>query len=518
MSYYLIADFRAGLDAQRLIEAAPAGALRELRGGFVTSGAEVQKLRAFEPVPAMQEALLDADANGGWAGPIRTGGDAICFIGKGPRPTAMPAAVKDVPILWARIETTEGDVAGIASSDLFRSDLYAAVRLTTPEGAEIVRHFFGAPGGTLVEVKDANGGPLTAPVVLTLASKVFRAEGNILAFSAVNDPTDNAIGGATDTAGLIDITGAQGAIGVIRGLGVYLNRLAVFGTHGVQVWTVDPDPSPERTFLWQVIGGLGLISSRSLTTYDDGDVLCLTRAGVRSLRTQTMSNYASVDDLGSPIDALVQECLLTGGATVGGLAELVGRDIDLLDPPPEWSIHALVEPRAGQFWLVIGARIFMFSRSTAARVRAWSDALLPSHRRGPLGYIRGAAQVSGALFFAAANAEVFVFGGGGTPVYDEEPLVVTTPFLSMDSPATHKTFKGLDIVARGRWDVEVGFDPAKPFHFTHVAQIDGTSTRLAAVPLAGKGTHLSVRLTSRDASTIAAVSQVAVHYSGGAKN
>lgn len=510
MAYYLIGDFRGGLDARRLSESAVTGTVRELSGGFVNSGGEIEKLQGFIEDAGLSEGLAEASARGGWVGPVRTATGEFLFAGVSPRPSALPGTVGGVTVLWSQLDPAGVELKGLAGHDVFGADVYLAC-----EFGDGVHHYYGTPGSTLSEVLDAENDPLPEPHVKTIASKVFRGAGNLLSYSAVLDP---AVVDADNGGGFIDVTTAEGAIGPIRGLGMFRNRLAVFGRSGVQIWTVDEDPSPAKTFLYEVVGGMNVLSGKSVATYDNGDILFLSPSGVRSLRTQNLSANAARDDVGTPVDDLVQEAILTGRTSLGGRANLVGRSLADASAPPASEIMSVVEPVTGQFWLLVGGVVFILSRFQQASVRAWSTAELPDALLGAgAGHIRGAAASADRLLLCTQNDKGYLYGGGSGLEYDQNPLTVVTPFQSAEEPATEKTYHGVDLVASGRWIVEAAFDPAHPEAFEHVATVEGTTTRLHQLPLRGRSTHVSFRLTSTDNSTVAKLSQLAVHFSSGRK-
>lgn len=511
MAYYLISDFRAGLDTRRLTESAQAGSLRELQNGFVNSGGEVQKLQGFVIEDTLTTALNEAASNGGWVGPVRTSDGSFVFAGPGTIPPSFPNFVGGVATYWSQLGNSLVNPEGLAGADVFGANVYLAVQYDEFTG---VKHFYGEPGQTLVEVTDA-GAALQEPHVRTIASKVWRASGPLLKYSDVNDPTivDNASGG-----GLIDVTTAEGAIGPIKGLGVYRNQLAVFGTSGVQIWTVDPDPSPDRTFLSEVVGGLNVVSGKTIATYDNQDILFLTPTGIRSLRAQNLNAAAAVDDIGTPIDDLVRQAVLTGQASSQGLAGLVGRDQSVFYGPPPANMASVIEPITGQFWVAIGGVIFILSRFRSSEVRAWSMAKLPnSYLQGSDGHIKGAASATDRMLICTEDNTAYLYGGQLGLEYDTTPVVATTPFLDFGEPATDKSFFALDLVCRGKWTVEAAFDPAQPDSFEYLATVEGTTTRQHQLSMKGTSTHISLRFTSTDNTTVATLSKAALHFKSGRK-
>lgn len=509
MSYYLISNFRSGLDSRRLSESAVTGSVRQLTGGFVNAGGEIEKLRGFVEDTDLTATLEALEGNAGWAGPFRTGDGGFSILGTGTFPPFAPAGISGVPLSYFTPLGVPGGatLTGHTSSDTFGSDVYLVAQFS-----DRVRHYYGEPQFSfpppgISEVLDGTAS-LSEKYVLTIASKMWRAGWYWLRYSDVNDPTAVQVSAG---GGYIDVTTAEGAIGLIRGLGFFRNRLAVFGQAGIQIWTVDEDPSPSKTYLSEVIGGHTLVAPKSISTYDNGDVLFLSKSGIRSLRTQNLSSEAATDDIGTPINDLVQEARLTGRVTTEGISRLVGQDLSGYSAPHENNIASVVEPDTGQYWLAIGRTVFILSRSRSMDVQAWATAELPAN-------VRGMAAAGGRLLICTEDSKAYLYGGPNGMEYTTEPLTVVTPFMSAEQPATEKTFFGVDVIAAGRWTIEVAFDPSRPDAFEHVATVESTTTCLHQIPLRGRSTHISFRLRSTDNTTIAKLSQLAVHFNPGRKS
>ena len=78
----------------------------------------------------------------------------------------------------------------------------------------------------------------------------------------------------------------------------------------------------------------------------------------------------------------------------------------------------------------------------------------------------------------ATDGRIFRFGSQGAFVYDSCPVVVTTPFLSFDKPATFKFYQGFDAICSNdpgsTWNVQASFDPTvTPTPFDQICTIDG---------------------------------------------
>src|SRR4029077_18997285 len=114
---------------------------------------------------------------------------------------------------------------------------------------------------------------------------------------------------------------------------VYYDKLAVMGKNATQLWRIDPDPTKMQYD--STLRGTGTIAWRSVLQYGSGDVLFLAGDGVRSLRARDSSLAASVSDVGSPLDPLIQSLF------------------------QEWCEYALsqaisiVQPITGRVWIIM---------------------------------------------------------------------------------------------------------------------------------------------------------------------
>lgn len=475
MAYFVLEDFRRGLDTRKSVDTAPSGSLVQLDNAFVNSGGEIEKRKAFTKDTALSAAL--AAAASGYDGPFPTNSGAFAFAGASGAPSGFPATITgSLPISWSRLGASAKTVDRITSSDNYGDNHYLAVLFTD----QTVEHYYGAVGSTLTHVV----GP-DERYVLVHGDKLYRAKANTLSFSATGDPTDLVGTGS----GSIDISKQGSGVSELRGLGVYYDQLAVFGRTGAQLWLMDPDPLKNN--FAQALGGVGLLSSKSVTPYSDGDVLLLATTGVRSLRARDSSNQASVTDIGSQIDPPVR----------GAVA--ANEDDALLAP-------ALVEPLLGQFWLALGEHIYALSNFDAADVLAWSRYTLPDAGTPALSALRSMGVGRDRVAMVNKNHEAFIYGGADNASYDAAEVVVVTPYMDFSRPATFKQFTGLDVACDGTWTIEVAHDKENPVWET-VATITGSTHTQGRIGLAGYSTHIAVRAKTTSASA-AKLAQIIIHY------
>ena len=221
----------------------------------------------------------------------------------------------------------------------------------------------------------------------------------------------------------------------------------------------------------QILPNLGTSSPRSLQTFGEADVFFLGRSGVRSLRARDSSNFASVADVGTPIDDEVQDFLAERN-------ERVRRD----------AVSA-IEPREGRYWLAVDNRIYVLSRFPGSQITAWSRYDMPDT-------VTDIAITSKRIYVRAGDA-LYLYGGISGQDYDDAQADIVTPFSGADDPARLKQFMSFDIACEGRWLVYLRPDPTIPDYEELVAEIDGTTLGLQPMlPALAQTTHVAFRLVS----------------------
>jgi hypothetical protein len=272
-----------------------------------------------------------------------------------------------------------------------------------------------------------------------------------------------------------------------QALEAYYDKLAIFSDTAVQLWTIDPDPTLSQ--FNQTLRQAGTISPMSALQYGSGDVLYLAPDGIRSLRARNSSLAASVSDVGSPLDPVLQTIYRTQG-------------IDFLQPA-----ISILQPVAGRFWVIIRDRIYVLSAYPGPKVTAWSE-------YDP-GFVITAAAVSNQRVYVRDDANnVYVYGGtnAAQPLYDNSHVEVVLPFHGGDRPETYKMFKGIDAVCSGTWDVYVSFDPTTEAE-DYIGQLTGPTTLQGRIKMEGYSTHISLRFRSPPNSTGAKnLSNITIHY------
>lgn len=324
-----------------------------------------------------------------------------------------------------------------------------------------------------------------ATTVRTFNDKVYATTRSILYFSAVGDAGRWKATSATDAvgSGLINITTQEGGGENLTALGVYQNRLAVFSRNSTQIWAMDADPA--KNIKVQVLPNFGTFAPRSVTSFGDLDVFFLSDSGIRSLRARDASNAATVSDIGTSIDNLIQEEMRVVGDTVRN------------------SAIGIIEPQDGRYWLSIGNKIYVFSYFPTSQVSAWST-YEPGFEISEMSYS------SGRVYVRSGNT-VYLYGGVSGEDYDDCEVEVVIPYLDGSKPAHMKTIEGIDMACENVWTVSIGTDISSPQRRIYAGTISNSSFMVGRILHFGIGTHVSTKLVCKSLGK-ARIGNLAIHY------
>jgi len=461
MPYYTITDFAAGLDLRRSALTAPEGTLRVLRNCHVTPGGEIEKRYAFakiKTVPAATKGLVDVNNN-------------LYVFGPDSFTTTDPSNPWDVGIL--RLATPE--LIDIIDYDLFINKVFAIAQTDT---AGTVQRFYNG-----AVVAGANG-----YFCRTYKSKMFAVANDFMYYSAVNNPADWAGVGS----GNIQLSTGDSAMDDCLGLEVYYDKLAIFSKNACQLWIIDPDP--DLTQYVQTLRQAGTVAHQSVLQYGSGDVLYVAPDGIRSLRARNSSLAASVSDIGSPLDPLMQGLFRDQGENF--MANAI----------------SILQPVTGRFWVILPDRIYVLSAFPGPKINAWSE-YVPTDQAGNPFTITAAVQHRQHVVVRDDANNIYSYGGGSDTgvTYDSSPVEIVFPFHSGNQPATHKNFKGIDAACEGQWKVYAAFDPSNEEAEDYLGQLDGPTFLQGRFPAVGHSTHLSLRLRSEVEGPLT-LSNMIVHY------
>lgn len=456
-----VREFTGGLDARRLPETTAGGVLIRATDGHINRGGEFEQRAEFVKVytlPAGKTKGLAATSS------------SLYVFGSDVAPT-MPTGV-----LYQRVQAAVASpLDRVLSTTLFKGKLHVAARFQSGT----VHNFYD---GT--RITDWPGASTFGTFVKTVAQKVYAVAGPNLLFSAISDATKFNSGTGY---GFIDMSTQAKGSETLTSIASYQNFIAVFAGRTIQIEAVDPDPAQNR--LVQTLNNTGTLAPRSVTEFGDNDVFYLDRSGVRSLRARQSINVAFSSDTGNPIDDLIIAKLKT------------------LTDTEQANALGIIEPDDGRLWIALKDEIFVFSYFTGSKVSAWT-----TYRPGF--NIDDMVEFDGRIYLRSED-DIYCYGGtGDTPVYGDTQAEAWLPYLDADRPTQTKHFTGIDVAARGTWEVRASLDP-KTSASDKIAVIDGTSYGLDRVAAIGQSTHISLRFTCKGRPTDggpAKLSSAVIHH------
>lgn len=541
MPYFVISNFSNGVDKRRSPETAASGSLRTLRNAFINEGGEIEKRKAFVRQDEITAYGQLPEYKGRIAGPFPcpSARSSVFFRHRHDSLPGSPFAAgsgsiaesvsdtdantgRALQTFWVQKSTvslpgSQGLFCGASGSE-FSSKFYVIEGYTDPSDLERVFQnievtFTGTEPTAEAEIA-ANAGRTFQSI---LKNKGYVASGRTVYGSAVGDPGDMAGTGAWTN----DLTTQGTPIGNAIALGEYFGQLVIFGERGIMFWQVDPDPA-QNQYLRSIPGSA--FGARSITGYGNGDVLYLSRSGIRSLQARDSSNQARVSDVGSPIDLEVRDQIKADPTDADAMFGQVS-------PEVQNSLFynlatGIVHSDTGQFWMALRDRVYVLSRYPSAKVLAWSsfDLPMPTYD-APLsgenkaGWVADWCEINDSVVLRNFADEVYVYGGPEGDTYDESEIEVILPFMDMQRPGSNKHFTGLDLVCDGEWTVEFATDfvgVERDIIWAPVCTVvDGTRGH-GRIELAASGTQIALRLTCKSGFA-AKLSEIMVHYEEGSR-
>lgn len=227
-------------------------------------------------------------------------------------------------------------------------------------------------------------------------------------------------------------------------LAAYQGRIALFANYVTLIWALDANPN--NITQTQALANIGTFSPLGPQSLGDLDVVFPCVTGFRSLRVRDLSLNAYVNDLGSPVDLLVQADINTVG--LGNLGTTCG----------------IVEPSANRYWLYINGKIYVLSYFPSAKINsAWSVYTPTTITAGvtltfvPLKFVIYNSQVYLLANIGGSNY-LLIFGGANNTTYDATIATVATPWLDFGSPGVRKQFRAVDFAMTNAWQFATSAD------------------------------------------------------------
>lgn len=223
-------------------------------------------------------------------------------------------------------------------------------------------------------------------------------------------------------------------------VGVFQNQLAVIFNDAAQLWTIDPDPTAMA--LSQIVPNVGTPYPESLLTVGQ-DMFMLTPAGYRSMGVVNDTGNFQDNDIGNPIDELVQDELL-----------------------PTDTPKAIWYNAGGQAWWIFDDHCDVFTFSRTGKISAWSRYEFPFA-------IDAAAVYAGTLYLRAGDV-VYTLSRSAYADNTTPPTVtVELPYMNLKSPGVLKMITGFDCVIKGTANFQFRFNPNDESQITSAIQLTG---------------------------------------------
>lgn len=337
--------------------------------------------------------------------------------------------------------------------------------------------------------------------ILIDANRVFLANGTYWSFSAIGDPTKWEIQDVG--AGFNVFSNSYGVGDEAVSLAIIQGRIAVFGRYHIQIWQTDADPSNFARV--QILQNTGTVARESVQSIGELDVLYLDDTGIRSLRTKETTLNAFVDDVGAPIDTIIQEVL-------NGISEST-----------KAASLSVVEPESKRYWLALNNKIYVLSSFPSSKIRAWSTYLLTfENELGTQSPIQAAyfKVFRGKVYVAASDTLFFVYGGDDGVTYDTAIPAVDLPWIAMDKPATNKQVKGLQAAFSGKWKIYASTQPGAADMTEVVSRgsavtansLTDSTYNYGTFPYSAYGSHVHLRAVGEAAPTRQVLSMLTLLY------
>lgn len=334
------------------------------------------------------------------------------------------------------------------------------------------------------DVTNAERSGTTPNFCYTYNNRVYLANGNLFNFCDNSDPTGWEE--QNPGAGFESYISQQGGQDGVVAFGQLQGQLAVFARYSTQLWA--PDADPANFAIQRQLDNAGTQAPLSVQNLGDFDVLFLDSIGVRSLRSIQITQNYYIDDIGAPVDELIQETL-------------IGYDVT--------KSCAIVEPSTKNYWLHANGVIFVLSRHPSSKVQAWTT-YIPTGDDGVAFVPYKFVVFQGLVYCLSTAGHLYIYGGANGNTYDPKSQVTfQTPWLEDKRPGMEKQAKGFSFTQAGKWTITFGMNPKSiPADIISTYGSETTPNSLAdstfddgLIDAPGKGTHFSIIGQSGNKST-----------------
>lgn len=305
----------------------------------------------------------------------------------------------------------------------------------------------------------------------TFNDKVYVLAGSIVYFSAIGLPRSFNDPEGTGN-GFIQLTNHYGTPEDLISIASFQGRLIFFSRQTAQIWTTPANPAEWQ--LNQIFDFIGTRSPQSSKTLGDLEAFFLDETGIRSFRVRDNTLNGVPEDLGSPIDELVQAALVASSEGQKNAA------------------CGIVEPTSKRYWLFLKDTIYVLSSFPSSKVLAWG-------KYSPTFSLSGTQTVFVPEKFVVFKGQVytregsflFTYGGSDNNTFDNCVASWEIPWLDGKTPGHRKESKSIDVVMSGAWQLKAGMDPVSGT-LIEVYNNSQSSYDLGTVPYSDRGTHFKM--------------------------
>jgi hypothetical protein len=259
-------------------------------------------------------------------------------------------------------------------------------------------------------------------------------------------------------------------------MSIYRGNLVPFSASTFQMWQVDENP--ESNALMDSMEGIGSIHNQAARPVGT-NMFYLAALGVRSVSLSAANDSLQANDIGEPIDDLVQAAV--AAAVANGITPV-----------------GLYYPSAGQYWLCLGNQAFVYTMNQLGGGGSWSRYLFPFN-------IDAYAQLGNDLYLRDENACRKMTASAN---YDEMPgtpntkvyfdSVVWWPWLDFGN-TNDKVLEGFDIVGDGTPTIQFGYSQANQGYFTEEYTVDPDTIEGGMIAMSLCAPSLSPKITYKGA-------------------
>lgn len=316
-------------------------------------------------------------------------------------------------------------------------------------------------------------------VVTILASKVFAADKDIVAFCATANPLDWT---SEKDAGYLPTGLQQANSNDMAVLAPYRSNLTAFNANCFQNWQVDPDP--EAMSILDQMDGIGSTWPKAAVAVGN-ELFYLAAIGVRTVGIAGASTNLQAGDVGMPIDPMVAPYIVAA----------IQNDRLVL---------ATYYPAAGQYWLAFPdieaegeTPVFVYSMTKTGKVGAWTRYQFPfsvesfAQLADDL-YVKHGSSIS--RITADVDHDEIPDGEGGAEQVNF-PGLVQWAYLDFGSPGMTKMLESFDYIGLGQGpSISVGYDQRNLAAFTPAYLLDPDTLPGGPIPLPVAAPTFSVKL------------------------